>query len=347
MISPKKWVPIISWITGWINTAGWIALTATGGLLGSQLIVGIISFMQPSYSPQRWHQFLIYIAYNIFAFCINAFLTRILPLFTKAAFTWSIAGFTIICITILSCASPNYQSGGFVYGTFINDVGWPDGMAWLLGLLQGGLGLTGFDAVAHMIEEIPSPTIEGPKIMIYCVGIGLFTGFIFLSVLLFCLANVEDAISSTAGPMLQIFFDATNSRAGSICLLMFPLVCLLFATTSIMTTSSRMAYAFARDGGLPFSRFFAKVNPRLDVPLNSLYLTCILVIIFGCIFLGSSSAFNAIVSASVVALGITYAIPPAINCLRGRKMLPTTRPFKLPSAVGWTCNLVSQSPHRT
>jgi hypothetical protein len=31
-----------------------------------------------------------------------------------------------------------------------------DGLAWLLGLLQGGLGLTGYDAVAHMIEEMVS-----------------------------------------------------------------------------------------------------------------------------------------------------------------------------------------------
>jgi len=29
-----------------------------------------------------------------------------------------------------------------------------DGVSWLLGLLQGGLGLTGYDAVAHMIEEL-------------------------------------------------------------------------------------------------------------------------------------------------------------------------------------------------
>lgn len=108
-----------------------------------------------------------------------------------------------------------------------------------------------------------------------------------------------------------------------------------------MTTSSRMVYAFARDGGLPASKFFAKVHGRLQVPLNALWLTLILVIIFGCIFLGSSSAFNAIVSASVVALGITYAIPPAINCIRGRKMLPESRPFKLPNWLGWTCNLVS------
>jgi amino acid transporter len=160
-------------------------------------------------------------------------------------------------------------------------------------------------------------------------------------VILFVGGNVNDLISSAAGPLLQAFYTATGSKAGAICLLMFPLVCLLFATTSIMTTSSRMTYAFARDGGLPVSKFFAKVHPTLDLPLNALYLTTILVVIFGCIFLGSSSAFNAVISASVVALGISYGIPIAINLLRGRKMLPASRPFKLPNAVGWIANLVS------
>ena len=95
-----------------------------------------------------------------------------------------------------------------------------------------------------------------------------------------------------------------------------------------------------RDGGLPFSNFFAKVHPRFKLPLNALYLTTALVIIFGCIFLGSSSAFNAIISASVVALGVSYAIPPAINCLQGRAMLPETRPFFLPGIIGWAANLL-------
>ena len=297
--------------------------------------------MRPSFEPHPWQQFLLYLAYTLVAFLINAFATRLLPYVTQTAFIWSILGFVVISITLLACASPDYQSGEFVYGQFINETGWPDGFAWLLGLLQGTLALTGFDAVAHMIEEIPSPTTEGPKIMIACVGIGLFTGFVFLSVLLFVLSDIDTVINRTAGPLLQIFYDATNSRAGSVCLMIFPLVCLLFATISIMTTSSRMTYAFARDGGLPFSRFFAKVHKSLDLPLNSLFLTTILVVIFGCIFLGSSSAFNAIVSASVVALGITYAIPPAINCLRGRRALPAERPFRLPGILGWVCNLVS------
>ena len=62
--------------------------------------------------------------------------------------------------------------------------------------------------------------------------------------------------------------------------------------------------------------------------------------IFGCIFLGSTSAFNAIISASVVALGLTYGIPVAINCLRGRRMLPPTRAFKMPEPLAWFANLL-------
>jgi choline transport protein len=151
VIAPRRWVPITSWITGWINVSGWIALVATGGLLGSQLIVGCIALWRPSYEAQPWHQFLIYIAYNVIAFLINAFGTVLLPLVTKSAFIWSIGGFTIICITLLACSSPNYNSGEKVFSEFQNETGWPDGIAWLLGLLQGGLGLTGFDAVAHMI----------------------------------------------------------------------------------------------------------------------------------------------------------------------------------------------------
>ncbi|KAF2757177.1 amino acid permease [Pseudovirgaria hyperparasitica] len=343
VISWKKWVPLLSWITGWINVSGWIALVASGGLLGSQLIIGIISLYSPSYEPQRWHQFLIYIGYNIAAFLINAFANSSLPYVNKAAITWSITGFVVICITVLSTASPNFSSGAFVYRLFINETGWPDGIAWLLGLLQGGLGLTGFDAVAHMIEEIPNPSTEGPKIMIACVAIGLFTGFIFLSVLLFVAgADAHTIISSAAGPLGQILFNATRSRPATVCLLMFPLICLLFATTSIMTTSSRMTYAFARDRGLPASRVFARVHPVLGLPLNALILTTALVVVFGCIFLGSNSAFNAIISASVVALGVSYAIPIAINCLRGRAMLPQ-RKFVLPAWFAWFANLLGIS----
>ncbi|GAT24578.1 amino acid permease [Aspergillus luchuensis] len=103
---------------------------------------------------------------------------------------WSLTGFTIICITLLACASPNYNSGDSFK-----------------------------DGVAHMIEEIPNPSVVGPKIMIGCVGIGTFTGTIFLIVLLFVAGNIYEDINSAATPLLQIFVNATSNNAGAICLL--------------------------------------------------------------------------------------------------------------------------------
>lgn len=342
VISPPSLKRGLSWVTGWINLSGWVALVATNSVIEAQLIAYIAQLMHPNYVPQRWHEFLIYIAVTLISFSINAFGTRLLPLINSFALTWSIASFVIISITVLATAAPDYATAEYVFTNFTNSTGWPDGLAWLLGLLQGGLGLTGFDAVAHMIEEIPDAAVEGPKIMMYCQYIGISTGFIFLIVLLFVSggeANAETIISSPLGPLLQIFYLATSSKAGAICLLIFPLICFVMAGNSVLTTSSRMTFAFARDGGLPLSRLFWKMHPTLNVPLNALLLNVAIVVIFGFIFLGSSVAFNAITAAAVVALGVSYGIPIAVNLAQMRRKLPE-RAFALPEWLGWTVNVI-------
>lgn len=75
------------------------------------------------YEPQRWHQFLIYIGLTLFSFAVNALLNSSLPLVYKGAFAWSICGFVLVCVTVLACASPNYNSASFVFGDFINQTG--------------------------------------------------------------------------------------------------------------------------------------------------------------------------------------------------------------------------------
>lgn len=56
--------------------------------------------------------------------------------------------------------------------------------------------------------------------MVSCVGIGTFTGCIFLMVLLFVAGNMDQVAKSAAGPLLQILIDATKNKVGAICLLM-------------------------------------------------------------------------------------------------------------------------------
>lgn len=64
--------------------------------------------------------------------------------------------------------------------------------------------------------------------MVGCVGIGTFTGTVFLIVLLFVAGNIKDVIDSEAGPLLQILLHATKNTAGGICLLMYVFLGLYF-----------------------------------------------------------------------------------------------------------------------
>lgn len=176
--------------------------------------------------------------------------------------------------------------------------------------------------------------------MIYAVIMAIVTGFGYIAAVLAVITNVATVVASPQ-PLLEIYYQATNTKAGSICLMMFPMLAFVLCAIDDMATSSRMAYALARDGGMPFNGHFARVSRRFGVPVAGLIWCFVWDIVLGLIFLGSSNAFNAIISAAVVCFTITYAIPPGINILRGRRMLPESRTFKLPTPMGYICNIAS------
>jgi amino acid transporter len=45
-------------------------------------------------------------------------------------------------------------------------------------------------------------------------------------------------------------------------------------TASLILPSSRQAFAFARDGALPFSKFFYKVDHQTGTPVRTVWLVC-------------------------------------------------------------------------
>ncbi|KDE07444.1 hypothetical protein MVLG_02310 [Microbotryum lychnidis-dioicae p1A1 Lamole] len=320
LLSPPERAPLFAFIEGWIACAGWVALVATASSLAGQLVTGMVALAHQDVVVQRYQIFIVYVAYALLAFASNLWGHRILPIINQAALSWSLAGAATIAIVCLACKSGHYTSGKFVFATFINETGWNNGVSWILGLLQASFGLTGFDGVTHMVEEIPRPHINAPIAMCAAVLIGAVSSFIFLVCLLFTTSNVNQAIESSAGVLLAAIYQATGSVAGSLCLQVFPVVSMFFAAQGLLTSSSRMCYAFARDGGLPFSKFFGRANKK-GIPVNTLILNTVLVIIFGLVYLGSSSALNAILSSSVVFLNISYSAPIILLLVRGRHLL--------------------------
>lgn len=65
-----------------------------------------------------------------------------------------------------------------------------------------------------MIDEMPQPAKNAPKIMVMAIGMGAVTSWIFMVIILFCLRDFEAVIGSPLGALLEIYYQATASRAG-------------------------------------------------------------------------------------------------------------------------------------
>lgn len=121
---------------------------------------------------------------------------------------------------------------------------------------------------------------------------------VFLIILLFCLRNYDQVIESSAGPLLEILYQATSNKAGAICLNMFPLVSMCFAAMGILTAASRVIHSLAMDRALFFHRWWQYESPTLHTPVLAITFVSFWVFVFDLIYLGSSEAFSAICTLS-------------------------------------------------
>lgn len=93
---------------------------------------------------------------------------------------------------------------------------------------------------------------------------------------------------------------------------------MLFAAQGLTTVSSRLLLAFARDRGLgPLSPLLTRIHHTLKVPLYAILFVSTSITAIGAINLGSPIALNAVLSATVVLLQISYFMPIALVLVRG------------------------------
>ena len=176
-------------------------------------------------------------------------------------------------------------------------------------------------------------------------------GLGFLFALLFCLGDVESVLGSATGfPIIQIFYNTTGSTSATTALMMPSIIVAVASTFGLLASSSRTFWAFARDKGLPFSAFFAHVsypptithNPlaalirnlqidkKSSLPYRSIAFSLVFLALLGLINIGSTTAFNAIVSLSIVGLYTSYLIPVLLHAIRRIRGPPLSYgPFQL------------------
>jgi amino acid transporter len=119
-------------------------------------------------------------------------------------------------------------------------------------------------------------------------------------------------------PPAQIFLDAIG-RTGAELLLLIVCVAQLFCGMSSVTANSRMIYAFSRDGALPGSAFWHRVNKRTRTPTNAIWLAAVGALILGLPYLWNPTAYAAVTSIATIGLYIAYVTPTFLRLRRGEE----------------------------
>lgn len=151
-----------------------------------------------------------------------------------------------------------------------------------------------------MSEEVRDAGLNVPRAMWWTFVLNGVMGLITMVTYVFCLPSVDDALNDPTGyPFLYVFQLAMPS-SGTICLTVLLMLLMQVSNISYQASTARTTFAFARDKGLPFSKWIGKVDPKLHIPVNAVLLSAIITILLAAINIGSPDAYNAIVRIGVV-----------------------------------------------
>jgi amino acid permease (GABA permease) len=311
-----------SWFTGWFNLLGQVAITA-GIDFGLAFFADFLLNLLFGYSTNPPYIILIFGIVLFIHGLLNTFGVSLVAMLNDISVWWHLVGVVII-VAVLFLVPKNHQSVSYVFTHFVNNTGFSFAGAavyvFLTGLLMSQYTFTGYDASAHMTEETRNAAVAGPRGIVYSIIVSLFAGWILLIGVTAAIQNYSNEAASIAAPAV-IFVDALGKNLAAL-LLLIVVGAQFFCGMSSVTANSRMIYAFSRDGAVPGSQFWHKINKRTRTPTNSIWFAAVGAFILGVPYLWNPVAYYAVTSIATIGLYLAYGIPILLRLLAGDRFQP-------------------------
>ncbi|CAM6115701.1 unnamed protein product [Calypogeia fissa] len=353
-LSGPSWGPFAAWMTGWFNLVGQWAMTASAEYALATLLQALIllctgggnggGFYASKYLVLAFHAGLLFTHA-----LLNCLSIDLLAYLGTLGTIWNFVGVFVLGI-LIPLVSTERQSAKSVFTTFNTDTGagiHSKPYIFVLGLLICPFALGGYDMSAHMTEETKASDKNAAYGILSAVITSSIFGFLYLLGIIFATPDplsVLDPGNDARGYAIgQVFYDAFYSRYGNgtggiICLGAVG-VSIWFAALACITSNSRMVFAFSRDGAVPFSKLWHKVDKR-QVPINAVWLSFTMALLIASPSLGSYVAFQAMASIATIALYIAYALPTLFRVTLARNNF-VPGPFGMSKSVSLTVGWIS------
>jgi amino acid transporter len=318
------------WATAMLNLIGQIAIVAAIDLACAQALAQTLG------SDDSVVAYALFLGILAVHGGLNATSVRLVAWLNDASATVHVVGATGLA-ALLAWRGRAHGLGYFIEASH-------GARGFISSLVLGVWTFTGFDAAAHVSEETHDPQRRAPYGIVSAVIVSAIAGYALVASLTLA---VRDAGSIAGAPdaALRVLRGALGDGAGRFAMGL-AIVAMWFAGLSSVTSASRMLFAFARDGGLPWADRLRRVHERVRTPVNAT-VACILgpIAVVAATAPLSETVFLAVATLATLALYASYALPIALGAvarMRGRWTRPG--PWSLGRggvamawcAVGWT-----------
>ncbi|MBK9991019.1 MAG: amino acid permease [Verrucomicrobia bacterium] len=329
ILGGKGW----GWSTAWFNLGGLIFVTAAVDVGVYSLFVNFVGPMI-GIDPAKLtvtHQIIGVSAILISQATLNHFGIRAVTLLTDFSGYLIFVVAIVLTIAMLIAAPTHDFSRLFTFSNMSGDSGggvWPESTGgftmFLLALMWPIYTITGYDASAHTSEETVDAARNVPKGILRSVYLSGLFGWVMVSAFVIALPSIADGakqggnifpwlmeqvLPGTFGKILWIGIVVSNFLCGLAC----------------VTSTSRMIYAFARDGGLPASSALRKVSSKWKTPVAAIWTTAALALASTLY----APAYSTLTTACVIFLYISYVMPTAAGFFTFGKSWTKMGPFNI------------------
>ncbi|MDT4934319.1 MAG: hypothetical protein QOK11_2211 [Pseudonocardiales bacterium] len=336
--------------TGWLNLIGLLAIDAS-------VAYGCATFFDltlDTYS-KSWaahysltRVFIIFLVVLVLVALVNIFSSHLLAVLNNISVWWHVAGASLV-VLILLFAPSRHAKVSSIFTHTANNTGFfgghTGGMAFFLGVIPLSVILTqytitGYDASAHLSEETHSAADSAAKGIWRSIFYSAIGGWILLLAFLFAVQD-ESGVTKGGGGVGVIFSQALTTNWASL-VLFISTAGQFFCTVACMTSTTRMLFAFSRDGAVPGATYWSRLNKN-KVPVYGVIVSAIIAVLLTApalvkVDIGGAPvpvAFFAVVSIGVVGLYVAFGIPIFLRWKAGDSFKPGA--WTLGSKYKWMC----------
>ncbi|HXU61168.1 MAG TPA: amino acid permease [Polyangia bacterium] len=325
------------WATAWLNLGGLVFVTAAVNVGTYQLFVAFVGpglGLDPARlgtGAQMTGVALISVSHAL----LNHFGIRLTTLLTDFSGRLILVVAVVLTVAMLHAASGLHLARLVTFTDYGGAAGgsvWPSArgvpVMTLLTLTWPIYTVTGFDASAHTAEETVQAAHNVPRGMLRSVLLSGLLGWGMVAAFVLALPDVAAGArqgGDVFGWLMRRVLPGPLGRALWVAIVAANYLCGL----ACMTSTSRMMYAFARDGGLPASGLLRRVSPRWQTPVPAIWTTAGLA-------LASTSyapAYSTLTTACVIFLYLSYVMPTAAGLRAYGRSWTTFGPFDLGGAM--------------